>query len=74
MLQGESNWCMFFSSDILVRDKMATMEIDEGMSGEKNEEMNSDNEDDAKNNLEKSDKLKYTPYKFSGKSYQFDFA
>lgn len=70
-----SSWCLFHSADILFRDKgihtTAEQEAalaDQDSSSDNDEEMEGDEK-----KIEKSERRKYTPYKFSGKSYNFDY-
>lgn len=81
-IQYNSSWCLFYSSDILLRDQLkngtAGQDIDMGhLSSSESEdaEMETEMADGtikADRNSEKAERRKYTPYKFSGKSYSFD--
>ena len=74
---------MFHSSDILLRDirkGAANQDVDPGYSSsdaESDQEMETEMPDGTTRSdkmVEKSEKRKYTPYKFSGKSYSFDYS
>tara|TARA_B110000285_G_C15093456_1_gene600497 strand:- start:1132 stop:1509 length:378 start_codon:yes stop_codon:yes gene_type:complete len=78
-----SSWCLFHSSDILLRDirkGAANQDVDPGYSSsdaESDQEMETEMPDGTTRSdkmVEKSEKRKYTPYKFSGKSYSFDYS
>jgi hypothetical protein len=78
-----SSWCLFHSSDILLRDVRkgaANQDVDPGYSSsdaESDQEMETEMPDGTTGSdkmVEKSERRKYTPYKFSGKSYSFDYS
>lgn len=76
-----SSWCLFHSSDILLRDsRKGGTHDDPGYSSsdaESDQEMETEMPDGTTRSdklMEKSEKRKYTPYKFSGKSYSFDYS
>jgi hypothetical protein len=66
-----SSWCLFHSSDIL-RDKSSGDQGDDQYSSSGSDEEMEAEGVDPNRSIEKSERKKYTPYKFSGKSYSFD--
>lgn len=73
-----SSWCLFHSSDILLKDN----QIDDKDAADQCSQSDSENEMETEmadgttksdRAIDKSEKRRYTPYKFSGKSYSFDF-
>jgi hypothetical protein len=82
-ITSNSSWCLFHSSDILLKDKKLNPSseqdaalADQYSSSESDQEMESEMADGttkSDRNIEKSEKKRYTPYKFSGKSYSFDY-
>lgn len=75
-LQFNSSWCLFHSSDIMLRDQKGQVQDPEPYSQSDSDEMETEMGDGtvrSDRQIEKSEKRKYTPYKFSGKSYSFDF-
>ena len=83
-LSFNSSWCLFHSSDILLKDKKGAGNQDVGPDDhysssehESGDEMETEMADGTTRNdraQEKSERRKYTPYKFSGKSYSFDYS
>jgi hypothetical protein len=82
-IQYNSSWCLFYSSDIILRDiknKGVSADQDaelEHLSSSESEDQEMETEmpdgtTKADRASEKSERRKYTPYKFSGKSYSFD--
>lgn len=68
-----ASWCLFQSSDVLLRGRDHGPMTD----SESENEMETEMQDGTTKRDKKSDKYendKYTPYKFSGKSYSFDMA
>ena len=82
-LTYNSSWCLFHSSDVVLRDKTINPSseqdaalADQYSDSESDNEMETEMADGTTRSdkaMEKSEKRKYTPYKFSGKSYSFDF-
>ena len=81
-----SSWCLFHSSDILLRGKLKGMTAggDQDALGDAYSSSEHDSDRDLEGEmadgtprpermLEKEEKRKYSPYKFSGKSYSFDY-
>lgn len=78
---------MFYSSDVLLKDRLksGTADQDEitamaeaylSSDHESENEMETEMQDGSSKPdrlLEKTEKRKYTPFKFSGKSYSFDY-
>lgn len=86
-LTFNSSWCLFHSSDILLKaikggnptdDQELAALADQYSSDDHDSdpEMETDMYDNTTRgdkNMDKTEKRKYTPYKFSGKSYSFDY-
>mmetsp|Transcript_4467 Transcript_4467/g.7630 ORF Transcript_4467/g.7630 Transcript_4467/m.7630 type:complete len:339 (+) Transcript_4467:146-1162(+) len=74
-----SSWCLFHSSDVNLLDKAAVLgpeAKDYNLSDESDEEMETVMQDGTMLSdrvVDKHERKKYAPYKFSGKSYSFDF-
>jgi len=67
---NSSSWCLFHSSDVNLKHAFQDYDLNQEQEGE-DEDMR-----DESNEAQEHDKLnqrKYQPYKFSGRSYPFDF-
>lgn len=75
-LQYNSSWCLFHSSDIVLKEQEGAAKEHDLSSASENELMDDDNDLDEEARkqklLEYHRGRRYTPYKFSGKSYSFD--
>jgi hypothetical protein len=71
---------LFHSSDILLKDLRKGAANQEGYSSSENDSENemetemADGSTRPDKQMEKSERRKFTPYKFSGKSYSFDYS
>ena len=88
-MSHHASWCLFHSSDILIKDKLkgfgagGDQDDAHAMAGaysssehESDRELGTEMADGttrAERKVEKAEKRKYTPYRFSGKSYSFDY-
>ena len=75
-LQYNSSWCLFHSADVLLKEKEGAAKEHDLSSVSENELMDDENDQDGEARRQKLEEYhrtkRYTPYKFSGKSYSFD--
>lgn len=81
-LHYNASWCLFHSADFVLKEKKLKNEelpCDGGLISSEDEDNDQMEDDEAggdkvKAQTERLEQRRYTPYKFSGKSYSFDMA